>query len=93
MTYTDNSEVIRNLEVQCDKLMADNCDLRYEIAELSMERDALRTYVRELGGCPGCRVNPIHDVVEPFSSCKCGTQEDYGTRPAQRVQVLQAQGV
>ena len=55
------------------------------------ERHALREYVGQLGGCPDCLTTPIHDVDEPFSSCKCETGEDYGSRPAQKEQILRAE--
>lgn len=48
------------------------------IAELSNK-------LTDLGYCAECNEIPEHHLDEPFSSCSCGTGEDYATRPLQKV--------
>jgi len=43
----------------------------------------------EAGICPDCLQAPQHHYEEPFSTCACGTGEDYGERPMQRLQRLE----
>jgi len=54
------------------------------------EMKRLRKFIAVLGGCPDCFTVPKHHIDEPFSSCECGTGEDYGDRPAQKVQLAKA---
>ncbi len=58
--------------------------------EAADEIERLRKYITVLGGCPDCFTTPRHHLNEPFSSCGCGTGEDYGDRPAQTVQIAKA---
>lgn len=52
--------------------------------------EQLEQQLRELGVCPDCLEAPQHALDEPFSSCRCGTGEDYLERPMQRLQALRA---
>lgn len=47
-----------------------------------------RQTLAEVGVCPNCLETSIHHVYEPFSSCSCGTGEDYGNRPLQKIQLV-----
>ena len=58
--------------------------------EQQQERIAkLETTLAELGLCPKCLKTPKHHLNEPFSTCDCGTGEDYATRPLQKLQKLE----
>lgn len=56
--------------------------LQQRIAELEQT-------LRDLGYCTVCNSVPEHHIDEPFSSCDCGTAEDYATRPLQKAQCVQ----
>ncbi len=43
--------------------------------------------LRGLGACPDCLTIPKMDDDGPFSSCRCGTGEDYGIRICQIAQL------
>lgn len=49
----------------------------------------VRETLSEAGICPDCLQEPQHHYKEPFSTCACGTGEDYGERPMQRLQRLE----
>lgn len=50
----------------------------------------IRQALTEAGICPDCLQAPQHHYEEPFSTCACGTGEDYGDRPMHRLQRLEA---
>jgi len=54
-------------------------------ARMEKQRQALI----DAGICPDCLEVPRHHVYEPFSSCSCGTGEDYGDRPMHRLERLE----
>lgn len=61
----------------------------WQIAHLKAQQeraDLLAQKLRELGCCPECLEIPQHEIDEPYSSCACGTGEDYMTRPLQKLQ-------
>lgn len=49
----------------------------------------LEEELRELGVCVKCLEVPEMDADGPFSCCPCGTSEDYGKRPLQKLQLLE----
>ena len=50
--------------------------------------DKAFTLLSEAGVCPKCVKEMEHHISEPFSSCDCGTTEDFGLRPLQAIQRL-----
>lgn len=63
-----------------------------DIIEKQSERiEALEEVLKRLGFCPACMSIPDHDLVEPFSSCACGTGEDYLACPLQKIKYLHTQ--
>lgn len=66
--------------------VADNSNSLIKDDEES-EVSRLRKIISDLGGCPDCGQIMTHHLSEPFSSCKCGTGEDYGKRPIQKMQI------
>lgn len=53
--------------------------------------EELEQTLRDLGYCTDCNSILEHHLYEPFSSCNCGTSEDYATRPLQKLQFIQRQ--
>lgn len=49
----------------------------------------LKDKLREVGVCPECLTVPVHHLIEPFSTCTCGTGEDGALRPMQKLQQLE----
>jgi hypothetical protein len=49
-----------------------------------------RQTLSDAGICPDCLQAAQHHYDEPFSTCACGTGEDTGERPMQRLQRLEA---
>ena len=60
------------------------CIKEEDIAELESVLD-------NMGVCNKCRQIPVHHVDEPFSSCMCGTGEDYAKKPFQALQIIKKQ--
>lgn len=56
------------------------------VVRMEKQRQALI----DAGICPDCLQSPRHHYGEPLSTCACGTGEDYGERPMQRLQRLEA---
>ena len=52
--------------------------------------EAMQQKLRDVGVCPVCLTVSVHDIDEPFSSCACGTGEDYAERPLQKLQRLES---
>jgi len=61
------------------------------LERLELRVAKLTQRLQEVGVCPRCLQIPVHNVVEPFSSCRCGTGEDHARAPLQRLQVLEHQ--
>lgn len=63
------------------------------VKEQSQRIEELEQTLRELGYCTVCNSVPGHHLDEPFSSCNCGTSEDYATRPLQKAQCAQQHNI
>jgi len=57
--------------------------------QLQQRIEELEQTLRDLGYCTDCSSVQEHYIDEPFSSCNCGTTEDYATRPLQKAQFVQ----
>ena len=49
---------------------------------------SIRDAMIAVGLCPNCLEIPQMDDEAPLSHCSCGTGEDYGERPLQKLQLL-----
>lgn len=73
-----------------EKRLVDTDYALLEVRALAHTVEQYRQALAEAGICPDCLQAAQHHLEEPFSTCACGTGEDTGERPMQRLQRLEA---